>query len=200
MTEIQQNRYDQLVRRVNNIVSPGSMVNDALNELFPVLEVESLNAELGLLSTWRLGFSSTKQLALAANVNISQLFNPVDSGQLVVLERVDFKTVTAMDIEYVVTDVALTNLTANHALRDTRTGIVTQPVAQARDVQQMASLAQFGLFWVEGDVNFTMQDKRGLFVLAPGTGVSFGTTVTNTGSQISFQWRERLAQAAELNF
>lgn len=200
MTEIQQNRFDQLIRRVTNIVGGGSQVNDTLNELFPVLEVETLNAELAFLAKWRLAFSSVSHLASVGDVNIAQLFNPVGSGVLVVLERIDLRAGAAMNIEYTVSNTPLTNFTANQAMRDTREGILMQPLGQCRDVQQVASLAQFGLFFVEAAVTFTMQDKRGLFVLEPGSGVEFGTTVANVASLIGFQWRERLAEPAELNF
>ncbi len=200
MTEIQQNRYDQLIRRVANIVSPGSMVNDALNELFPMIDVENLNAELALLTGWRLGFSSTAQNALAANQNLVQLFNPADSSLLVVLERADFRNSVSQIIEYGLATAALTNFTANQAMRDTREGILTSPVAQLREVQQVASIAAFGQFLLQADVTFTMEEKAGLFVLAPGTGITFSTTVVNTTSLIQFLWRERLAEPAELNF
>lgn len=200
MTEIQQNRYDQLVRRVNNIVSPGSMVNDSLNELFPTIDVETLNAELSYLSGWRLAFGSTNQPALAANNNLTQLFNPVGSGMIVVLERIDVQDGTAQIIRYGLSTTALTNLTANEALRDTRTGILPIPVAQCRDVQQVGSIAQFGMFFLRASINFSMADKRGLFVLSPGTGVTFATTVVNNALLFSYQWRERVAEPSELNF
>jgi len=200
MTEIQQNRYDQLVRRVANIVSPGSMVNDALNELFPVLEVETLNAELSLLTGWRLAFSSTSQVGLAANLNHSQLFNPAESGMLVVLERVDLRVGSAQTIEFALASAGLTNFTANQALRDTRPGITTLPVAQCRDVQQVAGIAGFGRFSLLTGESFLFEDKRGLFVLAPGTGITFATTVVNVSMNITYLWRERVAESAELNF
>lgn len=200
MTEIQQNRYDQLIRRVNNIVSGGSMVSDALSELFPMIDVENLKTELQLLSGTRLGFATSTLIASALDQNHHQLFNPVDSGLIVVLERVDFNDQTAQLIEYALAELPLTNSTANHALRDTREGILRQPVAQVRDVQQPGSLPRFGSFRVEPDVTFTLADKRGLFLLAPGTGLSFSTTVLNTTSNVTFQWRERVAQPAELSF
>lgn len=200
MTELQQNRYDKLLRRVSGLIGPGSMVNDVLTELFPMLEVESLNAELGLLSSWRLGFSSTGQGPLAANLNHSQIFNPADSGTIVVLERVDLISVTRQQIEYALATAGLTNLTANHALRDTREGILAQPVAQIRDVQQPGGLPQFGFVEIQPTTTFTLAEKKGLFVLAPGTGVTFATTIVNTTFQVSYMWRERVAEESELQF
>ena len=200
MTELQQNRYDQLLRRTGGLIGAGSMVNDALTELFPTIDVETLNAELALPLNWRLGFAGILSPASVGNVNHVQLFNPADSGAIVVLERVDLRADLDMVIEYALATTGLTNLTANHALRDTREGILVQPIAQVRDVQQVGSLPQFGILFGEANVNTTMHDKRGLFVLAPGTGVTFGTTIGNQTSQVSFQWRERVAERSELNF
>jgi len=200
VTELQQNRYDKLLRRVGGLIGAKSMVNDALGELFPMIDVETLNAELGLLSGWRLGFSSQSAAASAGDQNLIQLFNPADSGMLVVLERADFRNSVSQIIEYGLATTGLANFTANHALRDTREGILVQPVGQVRDVQQVASIASFGQFLLQADVTFTMEEKAGLFVLGPGTGVTFSTTVVNTTSLIQFLWRERVAQASELQF
>lgn len=200
MTELQQNRYDQLVRRVGNIVAPGSIVGDALNELFPMIDVESVKSELQLLTGTRLGFSSTIQNALAANLNHSQIFNPADSGMLVVLEQIDLLTETQQNIEYALATAGLTNFTANVAFRDTREGILNLPVAQIRDVQQVGGLPQFGLVQGPVGVTITLKDKNGLFVLGPGTGVTFATTLVNTNLQCNYLWRERVAEPAELNF
>lgn len=200
MTEIQQNRYDQLVRRVANIVSSGAIVGDALNELFPMIDVESLNSELAFLAKWKLAFSSTTQLASVGNNSHTQLFNPADSGMIVVLERVDLNTSAGQPIRYALADIPLTNLTANEALRDTREGITQIPVAQCRDVQQVGGLALFGVLVLQFDQTFTLEEKRGLFTLAPGTGVTFATTVTNTELTANYLWRERVGEPAELNF
>jgi len=200
VSEIQQSRYDQLLRRVADLKGPGSKVNDALTELFPMIDVENLNAELALLGTWRLAFSSTVQFQSAGDVDLSQIFNPVGSGHLVVLERVDLFSATAQRIEFLVTPTPLADPDGNAALRDTRSGVTTIPVAQMRSVQQVLSIAQFGLATIQAGVTFTIKDKRGLFVLAPGTGVTFATTIVNTSFNVSYLWRERVAEPSELNF
>ena len=200
MTAIQQNRYDQLVRRVSNIVSGGSMVNDALSELFPMIDVENLNAELSLLTGWRLAHGAVEKTAIAANNNLVQLFNPDGSGQLAVVERVDIRVGTGQFIEYAMAATPLTNFTANQEARDSREGIPRNPVAQMRDVTQAGSLPNFGVIFVEGNVTFTMEEKLGIFVLAPNTGVTFSTTTVNTDFVCNMHWRERVAEPAELNF
>jgi len=200
VTEIQQNRWDRLVRRAANIVGGGSQVNDTLNELFPVIDVETLRAELSLLSGTRLGFGGTSQAALAANNSHSQLFNPVNSGAIITLERIDLSTTIGQLIEYGLATVPLMNFTANHALRDTREGILTQPVGQVRDVQQPGSLPTLGMLFATTDTNVTFEGQRGLFVLAPGTGLTLSTTTVNSTFRVTWLWRERAVEPAELNF
>ena len=200
MTELQQNRYDRLIRRIGGLIGPGSMVNDALTELFPMIDVESLNAELAFLADWRLAFGSTLQSASAGDNSLSQIFNPADSGMIVVVERVDILTNTDQNIEYGLSAIPLTNFTANLAMRDTRPGILELPVTQLRDVQQVGSIATFGLLFALDLGTFTIEDKKGLFVLAPGTGVTFSTTTVNTSFNVTYMWRERVAENSELNF
>ena len=200
MTELQQNRYDRLIRRVGGLIGAGSMVNDALTELFPMIDVESLSAELSFLSDWRIAFGSTLQVGVVANVNLSQIFNPAESGMIVVLERIDVTSNTNQLIEYALAATPLTGATANIAMRDTRRGILVAPVAQLREVNQLASIATFGLFLIQTNTNFTMEEKKGLFVLAPGTGLTFATLATDSSLNITYQWRERVAEPSELKF
>jgi len=200
MTELQQNRYDQLIRRVGNIVSPGSMVNDALSELFPMIDVENLNAELSLLTGWRLAYGTVETVGVALNQNLIQLFNPENSAHLVVVERVDIRVPAQENIRYALSSTPLANFTANQERRDSREGIANSPVAQLRDVNQLGGIPNFGVVFVRTDTTFTMQDKRGLFVLAPNTGITFANSIVNNNLQVSMQWRERIAEPAELNF
>jgi len=198
-TEIQQNRYDQLLRRVGGLIGPGSKVSEVLSELFPVLDVESLNAELAFLAGWRLAFGSLSHNGSSGDLNHVQLFNPVGSGMIVVLERVDFRSDLAQTIRYGLSTVALADFTANEAMRDTRQGILLSPVAQLRDVQQVGGIAAVGQIRLIVNVNQTLKEKKGLFVLAPGTGVTFASTVITSFTTMSFLWRERVAEPSELN-
>jgi len=200
MTEIQQNRWDRLIRRTAGIVGGGSQVNDTLNELFPMIDVENLNAELSLFIGWQLGLCSSELGALAANLNHMQLFNPVDSNKIMVVERVDFRSSTGQQIEFTTSTVALTNDVGNVIPRDTRQGVVAPLATENRNVQQVGGLPQIGLITIQAAIVFTLAEKLGLFVLAPGTGITFATTVVNTSFNVNWFWRERVAEPAELVF
>lgn len=200
MTEIQQNRWDQLIRRTANIVSPGSMVADALNELFPVLEVETNHAELLLLSGWHIAMGAINHPALAANLNHVQLFCPADSRTILVCTRVDLRASGTQEIRYAMSVAPLTDSVANNGFRDGRLAVATPPVGQVRSVQQVGGIPLVGSYLVVPNITSTIRDENGVFVLTPGTGITFATTVVNISSIFTFHWKERVAEPAELNF
>jgi len=200
MTEIQQNRWDQLVRRAANIVAPGSMVNDSLNELFPFIDVESLSLELQYLATWRPAFASHSHAASVGNFGLTQIFNPADSGMLLVVTRIDSRIAADAILRFVLADTPITTFGIVGQLRDTRTGIDDRPVGQVRFATQAGGLTFEGQVFLLANVNHTFEDAKGLFVLRPGTGVTFAASVNNTATMHNFFWKERVAEAAELNF
>jgi len=200
MTEIQQNRWDQLVRRVANIVSGGSMVSDALNELFPHIDVETLLAELQLLKGTRICIGAVNHPSSAGDVNHTQVFNPVGSGIICTVTAVQFRAATLQEIRYAMSNVPLTDSTATAVVFDGRLGILQNPTCQLRSVQQVGLLGRQGAYLVEANVTRELKDSNGLFVLSPGTGVTFATSTAAVASIFNYYWRERLAEPAELNF
>jgi len=199
-SELQQNRYDQLVRRVGGIIGPGSKVSEALTELFPVIDVEQVPLELLFLAGTTLGQGATNQSNLAGNLNHSQLFNPVRSGQLIVPTYVSVFSGTAQIIEYTTTITPLTTETGNVIPRDTRAGLAAPVVGQTREVQQVGGLPETGVIRLLANVQFVLRNEGGLFVLAPGTGLTFANTTANTDLLMNYMWRERVALESELNF
>lgn len=200
MTQLQQARYDGLLRRVGDLKGGGSKVSEVLSEVFPVVDLENVPAELYALNGWALGFGSTEMPAVAANFRIAQLFNPEGSNQIVVPTLISFSSATAQRIEYDVDSGPLTDLLASSIPRDTRRGVRAPLVGQVRQVFQVGSLAPQGQIIIESVVTWVMKDLDGLFVLGPGTGINIGATVTNTDLLVNFHWRERLAEPSELNF
>lgn len=199
MSELQQNRYDQLLRRVGDLKGPGSKVNDVLTELFPMVDVENVPIELMLYSGWRHGMASNGNAAVALNFVLSQIFNPAASGIITVPTRLDIWSATAQVIGYALTDTALASLISNDEQRDSRIGIGRSATSEIRTAVQVAAVARSGFLLLVADTVFTLQDGTGLFVLAPGTGVTFFTTVLNTDFNVNYLWRERVAQPSELN-
>jgi len=202
VTEIQQNRYDQLVRRVANIVAPGSMVNDTLNELFPTLDVENLPPELYILSGTSLAFGGGSVGPTAAQGSKMQLFNPVGSGQIITVTRALVSHATGLStVRWGVTGVALASGFATQIFQDTRKGIGADgiPVGGIFAQTSVALAPATGSVTFPADTPFYLENPDGLAVLAPGTGLDIGLGTVNIAITVTFWWRERAAEPAELN-
>ena len=200
MASINQNRWDQLVRRVAGLIGPGSKVNNTIGDLFPMLDVENLPGELYLLAGTRLGFGGALQIAAAGEAPRVQLFNPANSGLLVTLTSLVISTNAIAVIRLITTATAASTNTLNQRVRDTRLGDITRTTAEIRSESNVAVLAADAEYRTIANVPVVLADPNGVVVLAPGSGL----TVTNTSAAsqvtVSFFWRERTAEQSELQF
>ena len=197
MTELQQNRYDRLIRRVGNLIGAKSMVNDVLGELFPMIDVENVPGELLALQPTDLGWCSSELLATVAVRNHHQLFNPDDSNVLLVVTKVVAFTadISATDFRFSNFIGALTTLAGNERRRDTRAGTLAGLVAQQRTAQDVVS---GGLdFRIRSTRIAELSDENGVAILFPGTGLTVTAQTLNIDSTVSFMWRERVFEESE---
>lgn len=199
-SELQQNRYDQLIRRVGGIVGPGSKVAEALSELFPIIDVENLPAELYLLSGTAIGFGGSSSGPVAAEFSSVQLFNPVDSGKLVTVTQFQASPGATSVIRMATEAASRGTAVPAERFADTRLGVTALTTAQLFFASNVAETPNVGRFLSLGAENVTIQDPRGLIVLAPGTGFTLGNETANLNLMVSFWWRERVAEQSELNF
>jgi len=200
MTEIQQNRYDQLIRRVNNIVAPGSMVSDALSELFPTIDVERVPGELLILGGTDICMGAATVGPLAANAPRMQVFNPVDSGMLITITTCIISVGSTLKVRIATTNTPLTSLISTQVFRDRRRLITARPIGEFRTDLTAAFTDANMLFRLTANAPFLLFDPNGLAVLPPGSGYEIGTDTDNSILDTSFIWRERVAEPAELNF
>ena len=198
--EVQQTRWDRLVRRVSGSIGPGSRVSETISELFPMLNVATLNSELVFLSGWFLGLGTTNVPSVAGEISLAQLFNPAGSGKVVVPTHIMLSATDAQRIEFLLATVPLANAVGNEIQRDSRTGVIAPVVGQIRNLNQPLGIAAIGQFRILPLETFTMQDNNGLFVLAPGTGLTFATVSVAQTLTINFMWRERSVLPDELQF
>lgn len=199
-SDLEQGRYDQLIRRLGNMTGPGSRVAEVLSELFPVIDVERVPAELLFLAGWRIGVGSQQSGAEAASISKIQLFNPVDSGHLIVLTRVDFATTVTTIVEATTSLGALTTNVGGTILRDTRIGNTAQTVGQVRSQTDATGLPPTWQIRSLSNINHVLSDDNGIVVLAPGTGYTMAPNTVNQFLIASFMWRERPAEPSELLF
>lgn len=199
MTEIQQNRYDQLIRRVTNIVGGGSQVNDTLNELFPVIDVERVPGELLLLGGIQLAQGGTIVTGAATTAPHIQLFNPDDSSKIITVTTVVLSTVQDVSVRANVNQTALLTGIGVESSRDGRVQVTTRPVGQIR-TRLSGVLTDAQVRWgMLANVPLILTDPNGLAILPPGSGYEFGNELVDTDLNCNFWWRERVAEPAELN-
>ncbi len=198
MTEIQQNRWDQLVRRVAGIVGGGSQVNDTLNELFPVIDVESVPLELLALAGTQLGMCATTLSASVGEHNHHQLFNPEGSNMLLAVTTVAVFTDVLLTMRFSTFIGELATLAGNERRRDTRAGTLASLVGQNRTDQSIVNAGLDFRVRSAAAANTQVNDPNGIAVLFPGTGLTVSSEPTNVFSGVSFMWRERVFQESEL--
>ena len=197
MTDLQQNRYDRLIRRVGGLIGAKSMVNDVLGELFPTIDVENVPGELLALQPTTLGWCSSSLAPSVAEQNHHQLFNPADSNVLLAVTTVVVNSSVNLDWRMTNAIAALATLAGNERRRDTRAGVNASIVAQNRTDQSAVSGGlDFRIRTIANQVAF-VTDPNGIAILFPGTGLTISTGPSNTNSIVSFMWRERVFEESE---
>jgi len=199
VSEIQQNRYDQLLRRVADLKGPGSMVNDALGELFPVLEVENLPAELLVLAGTRLCNGRTFRSAPGVGFfTAHHLANPVDSGFVATILLVSVITDTLQTVRMTTGNDATLGAVGSSDFLDTR--LFGQGTVMKTRSQGALATAVTPAFTIEAvDNAFVFSPPKGVAVITPGFVFSIGPGTEDTEMQVSWMWIEREAQPSELN-
>lgn len=198
MTELQQNRYDQLLRRVGDLKGQGSKVNDVLQELFPTIDVENVPGELLFLMGTRIGWAATAKTPTVGKRAGIQLFNPAGSGQLITISSLLLSTGSSNVVTWGLVIVALATNTGIPRLRDGRVGVGPSGVSQLRtspDAVQPVS----GQVFLNSVSPLHLFDKNSVCVLAPGTGLSVVGSI-DQNFNAAFNYRERVAEPSELTF
>jgi len=201
MSEIQQGRYDAILRRVADLKGAGSKVNDALAELFPVIDLERVPAELLLLGGTRICVSAQATNADVGSTNRHQIFNPIDSGVIGTVTQVLFSSDTSpATYRLGTTIIQLPIGVGTQTFRDRRHETGNRPtIAGFRD-QTVALTDANWQMRVTTNTTFSLTDSNDLAVLPPGSGFEIGTEEINKALRSVFVWRERTAEPSELNF
>lgn len=196
-TTIQQNRYDQLLRRVGGIIGPGSKVAEVVTDLFPMIDVENVPGELLVLGGTRMAWGGVTQAAFAGLNNQVALFNPPDSGHLITVTRLDITSSNTQKIAMGIVDVELTAVPSEQ-FRDSRMGLALLPVGRLGITTAAAGAPLNWLSQLIANVDNIIRDDNGLAVLSPGFGLQLTTLTQNSTFNTGWMWRERAAERSEL--
>jgi len=197
--ELQQARYDKLLRRVGGIIGPGAKISEVLGELFPVLDVENPPIELLALMDTRLAGGGVSRAATAAVNTRVQLFNPLGSGKLMKISQVAVRPGANQLIAMGIVDTAL-GTNANVArFFDSRFSTTVTPVGQVRFGTNVALAPAIHLVFIDTGKSMLIENLKGVAVLSPGFGFQVSTSTVNTAILVSFLWEERPVEQSELN-
>jgi len=200
--EVQQTRWDRLIRRVSGSIGPGSRVSETISELFPVLDVESVPGELLLLSGTSLCHGAGSALGAAGEIPNIILFNPPGSGHLITITQVAVRSSIGNDIMRceVSSGVSGAQLDTERFREGRLITPTTVPVGQVRSLSNPSQIAEQVAFALPIDDSKFFSDQNGLAVLAPDTKYVVASTSVTTTITVTFWWRERQAQESELQF
>ncbi len=200
MTEIQQGRYDALLRRVADLKGPGSKVNDVLEELFPIFDVEHLPDELYRLANIDLCMGGGFVGAVAGESPRGQIFNPAGSGKVMTVTQAGCSHTSAGIIRWGRQDTIQTGNLSTQIFRDVRHPLGNLPTGQIRFESSAALANANGQTHSLNSTPFALKDENGLAILTENTGFEIGTSRVNDDLTFYFYWRERVAEPSELNF
>jgi len=200
VTEIQQGRYDALLRRVADLKGPGSKVNDVLEELFPMFDVEKLPAELFRLANIDLCWGGAFVDATAAQAGRGQIFNPAGSGKILTVTQASMTTNVSSNIRWGRQDTVHTSLFSTQLFRDVRHPLGNLPTGQIRGQTSVALANATGQIGTLSNSPFVLKDENDVMVLTEGTGFEIGTSALNAPMRFYFYWRERVVEPSEINF
>lgn len=200
MSELQQNRYDRLVRRVGGMIGPGSKVNEVLAEVFPSIDVEPSRGELMLLGDQAICMGGGVITGAVGEAPRASLFNPDGSNVLITITGVEVSVVATATIRYGRRDSALAATISTQIFRDYRLAAGAGPVGLISQLSSVAFASATGQFRVASNVRIMLEPENSIAVLPPNTGFEIGSAAVTGTLHYTFFWRERVAEESELNF
>jgi len=199
--EVQQTRWDRLIRRVSGSIGPGSRVSETISELFPVMDVERVPGELLLLGGTSICHGAGAATGAVGEIPNLILFNPPDSGHLITITQIAVEADVAGRIRCELSQATSGAALDTERFREGRlVTAITRPVGQLRSLSNPSQIEQQCSFDLIADVSTFFSDVNGLAVLSPDTKYVVATVTTASTVRVTFWWREREAQVSELQF
>ena len=199
-TEIQQNRYDQTLRRVGGLVGPGSKVSEVLAELFPMFDVENVPAELQILGGTALAWRGTDITAAAGLVNASQLENPPGSAKLITVTKLIISVDMVAKLVLTTAAAQLANTNGLGQFLDPRAAGPGGGSAVGNTRIETGLTVNPGItIRLLSNTTITIEEPKGIVVLPPDSRLTIGTSAAQARMMVAYFWRERVAERSELD-
>jgi len=198
-SEIQQNRYDRLIRRVAGIIGPGSKVSEVLTELFPTIDVENVPSELLILAGTKACFGGGTITGAAGESPKMGLFNPVGSNTIITLTDVLLSTPTSnLTVRWGLNTNQLATGISTQTFIDTRNPVGQLPVGEISTESAVALANATGQTRIDADETFHLEGKNDVAILRPGVGFEIGIQQVIIILFCTFYWRERPMESSEV--
>ncbi len=198
-SEIQQTRYDRLLRRVAGIIGPGSKVSEVLTELFPTIDVENVPPELLILMGTNTAWGGGTILGAAGQSPKMGVFNPPGSNTIVTLTDVYVSTSSSnITVRWGLNTNELATQPGTEVFGDTRNALNQQPVGRIGQESAVALANATGQGRMLNNITMQLRAKNGLAILRPGIGFEIGLNLFATVIHTTFYWVERPMEASEL--
>jgi len=197
--EVQQTRWDRIIRRVSGSIGPGSRISETISELFPMIDVERVPGELLLLGGTAMCHGGGAILSIAGQSPTGQLFNPAESGHLITITGVYAALTKVTTIRWGTVVTQRLPVISTQVFRDMRRLPPALPVGQVSQQSAVAQASGTNQTRVLANTNLKLEDRNGIAVLPPGTGFEIGSESDSDTLRYSFYWRERPAEQSELS-
>jgi len=192
--EIQVGRFNGVLSKLLGITGAPAPVS--ATDVFPMLALEVDRPEWHFLGGGRICMGGTYVAAVAAQTQAVQLYNPVDSGVLVVIDSLQAHRGSSGNIIVKIGSAALASSSAGRGVRDTR-AYGQAPTAQVRYQSAVATPTGTSVGYVyDYSSSPTARIEAGI-VLSPGYGVSLYPDAQNVSMLAEFFWRERAMEPSE---
>jgi len=197
--EVQQTRWDRIIRRVSGSIGPGSRVSETISELFPMVDVERVPGELLLLGGTGIAHGGGTIAATAGQLPGGALFNPPGSGSLITITGVRVTFGADSVVRWGTVIVERGAVVSTQLFRDMRRLPPNLPVGSIRQIDEVAAAPGTNQLDLKADTILHLEDPNGVAVLSPGSGFEIGNNVQTDRIRFSFLWRERPAEESELS-
>jgi len=198
--EVQQTRWDRIIRRVSGSIGPGSRVSETLTEVMPVIDLERVPAELLLLGGTRMAMGFSTEPAVVDNFQLSMLSNPAGSNAIITLYSLSMSSTGTAGFGLNTTrdTYANTNLTTTE-FTDGRLLPSQIPVGAILDVASVVAATESYLLITPLGDSVVFAPRPAIAVLTPGTAFSVANRQLNKTLLVNYTWTERPAEESELN-